>query len=62
MDLPPIFILTVLLACLAVVLAWLLAEAHPDDRRRLRPFLVWTGGALFVLDALGLAATYLATR
>ena len=62
MDLPPIIVLTGLLACLALVLAWLLAEAHPDDGRRLRPYLVWTGGALFVLDALGLAAAYLATR
>jgi hypothetical protein len=62
MDLPPIIVLTVLLASLALMLAWLLAEAHPDDRRRLRPLIVWAGGALFVLDALGLVASFLANR
>ena len=62
MDLPPIIVLTVVLASLALVLGWLLAEAHPDDRRRQRPLLVWAGGALFVLDALGLVAAMLANR
>ena len=62
MDLPPIIVLTVLLASLALVLAWLVADAHPDDRRRLRPLIVWVGGALFVLDALGLVAAFLANR
>ena len=45
-----------LVAALALV-GWLAGELHPDDQRRLRPWLLVAGSAIAVIAALVIVRT-----